>query len=489
MFRRERSRSAGTSCDGRSSLAASSRHFEAPVLRPAPLFVLVPVRCSPRGLLAFCDEKIWGWKGIAKRLGVSPNTAAKYAKEKGLPTRTLGDGPKPRRFALEYELAAWERDNARLLREDAEPTPEETEQSRPANSEDELVPRTDSASKPKETLKGRHLWLAAFAAVAAVLATAAIWLLDPIKIPEERRPPVYNFVFESEEGLYANDLETGDPLWQEPLKGTTKTSYAEAHIAGFGTVLAVVFEEPDFDLSRAGKTLSLLDPTTLESYDEVSLDRVEQCFKVFPDYSEFYRTRLYAVDLDGDRSDEIVITYTHAPNLPACSLIYEPKLPRVRPVYASLGHHYFQGAADLDDDGHLEVIFGGISNRVSWYRGIAAVDLEPAVGRPGKVLPPARAPDLDGRGSAEETLLWFTYTEPDCTLDCLHIDALRGRLEFRGSRKLFLDRHGFQPSWSGAWNMDERQEARKRVYAEVRTERRAALLTQKRCQGLVGRTS
>ncbi len=52
-------------------------------------------------------SEIEGWKSIADHLGVGTRTAQKWEKERGLPVRRLGEGPKARVFAYADEIEEW----------------------------------------------------------------------------------------------------------------------------------------------------------------------------------------------------------------------------------------------------------------------------------------------------------------------------------------------------------------------------------------------
>lgn len=385
------------------------------------------------------DEKFWGWKGIGAHLGVSPNTAKKYAKKEGLPARKHGSGPKPRYFAFEHELRAWEEANSRLLGKDAglpkavEPTshdegggsPVESPQAHAARAEKESPP----APRPQRSTGQIH---AAVAGVVLALGAALAWwfLWDPSESDSPHppgadiyyRPPVFagkdcdvRFRYEQRGkrkvlGVYRDN----ERLWSDPLLSRNGTALAKWDEVGC-SVVALPHDYPDFRLEST-RVLHVFDASSGDLHETVELS-VDNNFE---HYSKTYSGRVHLTDVDGNGVHEVLATFFHRPHFPAFSTLYDPSSQLTGVVYVSAGHQAFLAQQDLDGQGPDELLFLQISNRFSWLGALAAVRVPDLQGR----AIPARGPGVLSRPLDGKSMLWLALTPPGLceSADCLEID-------------------------------------------------------------------
>lgn len=188
-------------------------------------------------------------------------------------------------------------------------------------------------------------------------------------------------------------------------------------------------------LGDSGK-LQVIDWSTGETSRIISLPTGDRVFHE-SDFSDHFQCILQAEDLDQDGIDEILSYCPHLSQWPSYTVLYEPLLERRRLLFKACGHHQPVGPVDLDGDGQLELIFYGISNCFGWKNGLAAVQLDPHVGKRGKAKS-AFAPGDIFTGHQPNALLWYVLL-PVATCegkpDCVQIDASQkliriGRGEF-----------------------------------------------------------
>lgn len=413
------------------------------------------------------SDETWGWKGIAARLGVSINHAKKLFEEEGLPVRSIGQGKKPRYFAKTAELDKWKETaglvNPSVAEGQASPQPVPGNQSTPVQYQTDPKRLADSHARTRTLL--------ALAVLSALVFAIVLSL---------RREPDLFLDFESKPGeVMLRDRRTGDALWSEPLVGAIGANTKQAIIAPWGKVLLHLPEAKDYQIAEA-RELLVLDQHSKEVLERVPFD-TKECERVFDGYGyrPYYRVRLSVDDIDQDGSDEILVSYSQAPNFPGCTVLYEPALARHRSVYASLGHHSYQGSQDLNGDGQPEAVFSSIANRMAWYRGVAAVILNPAVGHGNTTSAIALSPDIDPQGFGGANLFWFALTKATSCNNggsCMSVDADNRALLFGDDPELTLTFDGFSPASSSDLEGPQRRALRRKIYGSLRDAKRFSRL-------------
>jgi serine/threonine protein kinase/tetratricopeptide (TPR) repeat protein len=305
-------------------------------------------------------------------------------------------------------------------------------------------------------------WLtrAAIAALLLLVAcgAAVVWLK-----PE---PTSFSYLSYSQEGATAMS-KVGRRLWTVSQVQPSNSIAAQLAPSEPRRVVAVL------DAYRRRETatvLSILDADTGSELKKVELPAAAERFQGF---SNTFYPRLYALDLDGDGAQEVIIVYTHSPWWPTYVVLYEPRIDRARLIFLASGHHQFKGAQDLDGDGKAELLLAGINNRMGWYTGIAAVRLVPEVNAPYPWAgTSAGSPDDNYFGAYPKALLWYCLGPRDdrLTEDPAAFDAARKTISLRYTGKSF--RLGFQGFPAPLAATPTRRAARDLAYKNLReTER------------------
>jgi tetratricopeptide (TPR) repeat protein len=207
------------------------------------------------------------------------------------------------------------------------------------------------------------------AALLLILA-AAVWQWN------DWRRPRFSHLVPIDGGVIALDSE-GHELWRK-LKLEARFNFADLHLReDRRRYLAAVLRPRGEFGPRSGNVLSILNADTGIVIKPVPLPSAHESF---PGFSNQYGTIVRTLDLDGDGTDEVLITYLHTPWWPSYTVLYEPRRDVARIIFVGSGHHLVIGAQDVDGDGRPEVILSGINNRMGWYSTIAAVKVVPWVG-------------------------------------------------------------------------------------------------------------
>ena len=273
-------------------------------------------------------------------------------------------------------------------------------------------------------------------------------------------------------GIAAIDAE-GVELWKiDGVAPDTANRVAFARLTPGGPrLLATVLARPEDWSSEATYTLCFLDPATGTALRRVNLPRGDGLFPDDP--PRFYVSSISAVDLFHDGRDEVLVGYSHVPEAPSFTVLYEPRFNRARIVYYSRGGQSFQGAADLDGDGSLELLFAGINNGWNWVNVVAAVKLDPWPWAKGSWGPSSvAAPDVSGQGSEERYLLWYAIVPRGhfAGWSFLEIDEPRRELilRYQSGKTWTLGFDGFPNDGSSVAVIEERQAARRETYDHFR---------------------
>ena len=209
------------------------------------------------------------------------------------------------------------------------------------------------------------------AAVLLPVLAAAVWLWN-----DWRRPRFSHLIPIEGGGVTAVDAQ-GHELW-EKQKIDARFNFSDLHRRGdHRQYLAAVLRPHGEFGPESGNVLSILDAETGDVLKRVHLPNA---YESFPGFSNQYGTIVRTLDLDGDGTDEVLISYLHTPWWPSYTVLYEPARDVSRVIFVGSGHHLVIGAEDVDGDGRPEVILAGINNRMGWYSAIAAVKIMPKVG-------------------------------------------------------------------------------------------------------------
>ncbi len=311
-------------------------------------------------------------------------------------------------------------------------------------------------------LRRRLLW----SALAAFLLLAAVVILVP------RGPSFSHLVPLGSTGI-AGIGTHGERLWTIPwVNPDTANRAALARLTPDGPrLLATVLARPEEWSPEAISTLSYLDPATGKVVKKVPLPTGEDRFPNDP--PRFWFSSIKAVDLFHDGRDEVFVGYSHVPEAPSYTVLYEPRFDRSRIVYYSQGGQSFQGATDLDGDGTPELLFAGIDNGWNWVNVVSAVKLIPwPWGKIPWTPAPVAAPDASQQASEDRYLLWYAIV-PRGHFDgvsFLDIDEARRELTLRyeTGKTWTLGFDGFLKDGSSASLHAERETARRETYDHFR---------------------
>ncbi|MEA2603646.1 MAG: eukaryotic-like serine/threonine-protein kinase [Acidobacteriota bacterium] len=309
----------------------------------------------------------------------------------------------------------------------------------------------------------RALHWAGAAALLGVLG-AAVWLWN-----DSRRPRFFQIIPKEGGGVVALDAE-GRELWKK-TEVDGKFNFADLHLHGDGRqyLAAVLQPHGKFGPEWVG-TLSILDAETGQSKKEAHLASARE---YFPGFSDQYGTMVKTFDLDHDGTDEVLISYFHSPYWPSYTVLYEPRRDVSRVIFVCSGHHRVIGVEDLDGDGRPEVILSGINNRMGWHSAVAAVKVEPWVGKgiPSRdEMPAASSPD-EFYITHNRNLLWYALG-PLALPDMKSMDVDRERraltVYFQSAPKVEIGFDGFLKAFPSPLPSGERQARRTQAYAHLR---------------------
>ena len=185
----------------------------------------------------------------------------------------------------------------------------------------------------------------------------------------------------------------------------------------------------------------LLDAQTGKTTESTTLPSASS---TFPGHSNTYAPcALRAIDFDHDGAQELVGSWCHNPYFPSYSVLYDRARGKAGVVFVASGHHPFLDAIDTDGDGRDELIFRGVSNRMGFHFGIAAVRLgiPPQYGFAG-----AATPDLANQPYSPRALAWYALAgdggydhATDAVLDR---EKKSIRIQFGDGKETILGLHG-----------------------------------------------
>lgn len=268
--------------------------------------------------------------------------------------------------------------------------------------------------------------------------------------------------------------KSGRALWAKPAINSNLNEFQfgrKRRVAAFlGDAVT-----PSHDESY---TLSILAPRTGKILRQTAMPQSFAFQK--KGFAPEFGPSLFKTDLDGDNYDDLLITYLHASNWPSYTLVYQPRFDRSRQIFMASGHHRPVRVADFDGDGHQEILFGGINNRLGLKKALALVDLDPPLNQPfvesaSKAVSPG---DLYDYSTVNRALLWYTVLPGDACIQeqCIHIDEFRRRILLTNSGNgvpLELGFDGFPDQASGDLvSKEEKKQNRLKAFRSLRQGRR-----------------
>ncbi len=302
------------------------------------------------------------------------------------------------------------------------------------------------------------------AALLLILA-AATWLWN-----DARRPRFSHLVPQEGGGVVALDT-AGHELWKK-AEIDARFNFADLHLRGDRRPYLAAVLRPRGEFGpQFGNVLSILNAETGEVVKPIPLPSAHE---FFPGFSNQYGTIVRTLDLDGDGTDEVLISYLHTPWWPSYTVLYEPRRNVARIIFVGSGHHLVIGAQDVDGDGHREVILSGINNRMGWYSAIAAVKIVPWVGEglPSRdAMYAASSPDENYVANVGN-LLWYALGPRALPgtpgrLDVFH----KGRMltvHYENAPSTEVGFDGFLKLFPSSLPAAERQSLRDKAYASLR---------------------
>jgi tetratricopeptide (TPR) repeat protein len=275
--------------------------------------------------------------------------------------------------------------------------------------------------------------VAAIAIAMGVIAGARVW----------REQNGFHHFVAAPNGVISAVNGRGQKLWE--LRGydpelVDKFAFLRHGHGGEPEIAAILHAPGDvrFDVVH---TLSFLDPDTGKVRKRVSLPSDANNFRDLP--RRYAPGSIFAVDLDDDGREEVIVTLIHYPEWPSYTVLYEPSVGRARLIFSATGHHHFAGAADVDGDGRKDLLFRGIHNGYGWYNAAAAVRLEPPVNSFEAPENAATSPDIS-QSQMDALVLWYTYlprgTQP-ASVKAI-IDAHSVRFAYSDGRTIALGLDG-----------------------------------------------
>jgi hypothetical protein len=306
-------------------------------------------------------------------------------------------------------------------------------------------------------------WAWAVALLAVLVVSGWLWW-------DSRRPRFSYLVPIDGGGVVALD-GSGRQLWKKDrVEG--RLNFAVLRLQGDRRqyLAAVLRSHGDSD-SKSNHILSILDADTGDVVKGIPLPSGAQ---YFPGFGDRYGTELRTLDVDGDGTDEVVVTYTHDPYWPSYTVLCEPWRGLARVIFVGSGHHRVAGAEDVDGDGRAELIFSGLNNRMGWYSSIAAVKVIPWLGENvanHDEIRFATSPD-EAYQADRGALLWYALGPralPDAPARMIaHRDQYLLAVYYGGAPKVEIGFDGFLKTFPAPQSKAVRQVRRRQAYAHLR---------------------
>jgi len=234
---------------------------------------------------------------------------------------------------------------------------------------------------------------------------------------------------------------------------------------------------PSAAMSETPRQLQIRRPSDGEILETVSLPSQRN---TFPGMADRFKCRVRVEDLDGDGYAEVLLYHYHQPYWPSYTLLYEPRIGRLRPVLIASGHHPYAGSVDLDGDGRRELLFAGVANRLGWHSAVAAVRPDPPVNAPSSGIHAAETPDRFPRLLRSRSLVWYALLSRRVTspADYLTVDQAARQIVLRppSGGEYVLDFWGFPADAASDLEGEERNGLRIESYRHLHEAQRLAAL-------------
>ncbi len=306
-------------------------------------------------------------------------------------------------------------------------------------------------------------WAGAASLLLVLVMAVWLWSLS-------RRPRFSHVVPMEGGGVVALDAE-GRELWRKQ-QIEARFNFADLRLRGDRRrYLAAVLKPSGVHDPQWVNVLSILNAETGKLVKEI---RLPSAHESFPGFSNQYGTIVRTLDLDGDGTDEVLVSYSHTPWWPSYTVLCEPRRDVARVIFVGSGHHLVAGAEDVDGDGRPEVILSGVNNRMGWYSAIAAVKIVPWVGEgfPGRdAMHAASSPD-EVYVASVGNLLWYALGPRALPGTPARMGVYRGRrtlaIRYENAPTVEIGFDGFLKLFPSPLPIAERQARRGQAYARLR---------------------
>jgi hypothetical protein len=218
------------------------------------------------------------------------------------------------------------------------------------------------------------------------------------RLVEHRRSRFSTLTANGFYGFRAVD-RAGRTLWTEPTLQLGTEAVVFRPEPEKAPLVAIV--HPSNPSDRSSTPLELRDAQTGRVVEKTTLPSGASTFFRFS--NTYAAAAARAVDIDHDGAEELVVTYCHNPYYPSYSVLYDRARGRSGVILLASGHHRILDVIDIDRDGRDELIFSGVSNRLGFHFGMAAVRV--AVLR--NSFDVAATPDLSNQPSSQRALVWY----------------------------------------------------------------------------------
>ena len=401
------------------------------------------------------------------RTGVAPGTIDYYSPEQAAGEKVdprsdlyafgivlfemlAGRIPEKRLYQRSEDVRKWRRDTPRWLAAIVARLLELKPEDRYASAEEAL------ADLRRKRTRMRWRWMPAAAVAVLVVLGAGVGVWRTTRVGEVQ-------LVVNEEGLRVIDAR-GRELWSR-----RDARFAVRVRRGDIQEVAAILPPPGQPPHSTVRThaLSFFD---LHTGKPTGHRRLQSAASWFPAFSDHYGlAQIRSMDLNADGYNEVAVVYTHD-FWPSYTIVHDLRRNEERLVFVASGHHRIEQTEDVDGDGIADLILSGISNRMGWYVGVAAIRVP--LGTTG-TDEPALTPDRLERPRSR-MLLWYALMPPGALhLGDLTVDRRRRRflLNYRTRNVATMTFDGFTTGTTSQW---QREADRERAYGDLRESRRLA---------------
>ncbi len=423
---------------------------------------------KPANLLLTADDHIkLSDFGIARRwtddesrltrTGVAPGTIDYYSPEQAAGEKVdprsdlyafgvvlfemlAGRIPEKRLYQRSEDVRKWRRDTPRWLAAIVARLLELKPEDRYASAEEAL------ADLRRKRTRMRWRWMPAAAVAVLVVLGAGVGVWRTTRVGEVQ------LVVDEQKGLRVIDAR-GKELWSRPEMN-------RAVIVRRGDVqeVAAILRSSRDPLTDAARkhTLWFFDLRTGHPLRHRDL---ESAASSFPNHSDVFGAgQIRATDLNRDGYSEVAVAYNHD-YWPCYIAVHDLRRDEGYLVFVASGQHTIQETADVDGDRVEDLIVSGVSNKMGWYMGVAAIRVP--FGAPNE--PPAYTSDRADHPRSR-SLLWYALTPPSWL-------QLKGLTVDRSGRRLRLDYNERNPLVL-TFPTPHTEASRERAYAHLRDSKR-----------------